>query len=202
MNNYLMRRHKRESMMDHRGEYMGSKQFEREMSVYPDQRRDYNDYSDYRRRRDYNDYGDYRRGRDYNDYGDYRRGRDYNDYNDYRRGRDYNDYGDYHSEKQIMQEYERELDKWCHKLKSKDRFNLPKEEVFKKAKEMGAKFNEYDEMDFYVIYLLMMSIFKHQANDPHSYISMALSFLENDEFEINPSEITSVVMYELAKGGR
>lgn len=169
--------------------------------------REYNKgYEDYRG----SEYRDYR-GHDYNersgmyerpymkDYrGDYREREEYRDY----RSQDYTMGRDYHSEEQLMEMYHRDLDKWCNKLKEYDRFKLPKEEVYKKAKNMGVAFMDYTEEEFYVIYLLMIKLFKSVANEPHTYLAMAKSILEEPESKISPSEKVQVMLYEIAMGGK
>ena len=207
--NYLMKRHLMMKNKDGRNEY-GSKEGyvdQRGMDYRSDYRGDYRgDYrSDYSG--DYNYYesgrtSDYR-GQDYNRGSDYR-GQDYRG-QDYR-GQDYrsNDYRgqDYHSEEQLMSMYKQDLEKWTHKLKEKDRFKLPNEEVIKKAKNMGVAFMDYTENEFYVMYLLMLSLFKSIANEPHTYLAMAKSALEDPSSSLSPSEKVQVIMYEIAMGGR
>ena len=140
-------------------------------------------------------------GSDYNSREEYR-GRDYRDMNyreDYR-----SDYRgqDYHSQEQLMSMYKQDLEKWTHKLKEKDRFKLSKEEVIKKAKNMGVAFMDYTENEFYVMYLLMLSLFKSIANEPHTYLAMAKSALEDPSSSLSPSEKVQVIMYEIAMGGK
>ena len=115
---------------------------------------------------------DYRR--DYE--GEYR----HSDY-DYEEDEDY----DYASGEE---EYKKELEKWAHKLKQNDRFNLNKEEVIRKAKEMQVKFDEFSEEEFYVIYLMHLSDYKNQFNDPHMYIKMAKDWLMDKDIKVTPSE--------------
>jgi hypothetical protein len=182
---YLMKRH----MM------MKDKEQERDYNYREnDYRGDYrNDY-----RRDYNRseypsyYGYDHRGSDY-------RERDYRGY-DYR-GEEYRGQ-DYHSEEQLMSMYKQDLEKWTYKLKEKDRFKLSKEEVIKKAKNMGVAFMDYTENEFYVMYLLMLSLFKSVANEPHTYLAMAKSALEEPSSSLSPSEKVQVIMYEIAMGGK
>lgn len=97
-------------------------------------------------------------------------------------------------------EYHKELEEWVHNLKHFDRFGLPKEEVLKKAREMGVKFHEYDELEFYATYLMVMSDFKHVANDPHQYLAMAKEWLEDKDAKRQGSEKLCAYLYTIVLG--
>lgn len=105
-------------------------------------------------------------------------------------GRDYDDAHEYH----------KDLEEWIHKLKRHDRFNLSKEEVLKKAKEMNVMFHNYDEMEFYAVYLMLISDFKHTANDPHFYLAMAKEWLEDDDIARRGSEKVCAYLYTIVLG--
>ena len=156
------------------------------------------------------------RGRDRADYGDYEgdmamsyqyprderrggRGRDRADYADYN---DYNyDYADYEMDYADMdEEYKEDLEKLCHKLKKKDRFKLTKEDIIKKAKQMGVSFEDFDELEFLTVYYMMMSDFPNVANDAHQYLAMAKDWLMDDDIEVSPSEKLSIYFYKIIKG--
>lgn len=148
-------------------------------------RRDERDYMDY----DYDrrDYGDY----DYDSRGDYR---------DYaRRGigrpREY-DRRDY-ADDELDEDYEEDLKKWIEKLKKKDRFGLSKDQVIQKAKEMRVKFDDYDENEFYAVYLMQVSDYPTISNDSRMYLNMAKSWLEDDDIAVSPSEKLCKYMYEI-----
>ena len=122
----------------------------------------------------------------------------YRDYNydmryDYRRGRDYRDYADEDYDK----EYHEDLHKWIQELKKDDRYNLAKEQVIQKAEEMGVKFKDFDEDEFYAIYLMHVSDYPFIANEPHTYLAMAKAWLEDDDIEVDPSDKVCVYMYEI-----
>ena len=123
---------------------------------------------------------------------------DYNDYgNDYQS--DYNDYAmDYAKEDE---EWKKHLKKWSEKLKKKDRFKLPMEQVIRDAKNMGVEFEEFDEMEFYVTYLMMVSDYPKIANNYQSYLSMAKDWLEDDDVEMMGSDKLCAYYYEIVKGG-
>lgn len=108
---------------------------------------------------------------------------------DYRRGRDYAD--DYD------EEYHEDLERWIKKLKKDDRFGLSKEQVMQKAKDMKVTFDEYDPEEFYAIYLMHVSDYPTIANEPHTYLAMAKSWLEDKDIEIDPSEKVCKYMYEI-----
>lgn len=143
--------------------------------------RPYEDY-DMRGSNDYARGGGRGRGRD-RDYG-YGRGRG-RDYGDYGYGRDYN--LDYAME-EMEKEYKEELKEWTEKLKKKDRFNMPKEQIIQQAKQMGVRFEEFSEEEFYAVYLMMISDYKEMFNDPHQYLAMAKSWLMDDDIAVSPSE--------------
>lgn len=140
-----------------------------------DYRNDYN--MDYRR--DYN--SDYRR--------DYSYGGDYN--SDYRR-----DYGSGDMEK----EYEEELEKWIEKLKRKETIKVPKEQVMQQAKNMGVKFDHYDEKEFYAVYLMVMSDYPSISGEYNIYIKMAKDWLEDDDIAVSPSEKLCKYLYSIVLG--
>lgn len=164
---------------------------------------------DYRRRdyrRDYQDYNedfemeDMRRGRRDNrsgrDYQDYRR--DYGDYRynmDARRG-----YVDYADEEDMDEDYKEDLEKWIKKLLKKDKFGMSKEQLISQAKQMGVKFEEYNELEFYATYLAMVSDYTDISSDPTMFIKMAKKFLEDDDIKVSPSEKLSIYLYKIVLG--
>ena len=119
--------------------------------------------------------------------------------NDY--GYDYNyDYAGYDYAKE-NEEYKKDLKKWIEKLKAKDRFGWNKEQIIQKAKEMGVKFEDYTEEEFYATYLMMVSDYKNVSNDPHMYLVLAKQFLEDDDIAMKGSEKLCAYLYEIVKGG-
>lgn len=161
---------------------------------YRDSRRDYNDYN----RESYQYPPMHTDSRDYRDYGDYNmNGGDYRDYGDY------GDYGDYdmtsgkHSEEE---KWQKDLERWIEKLKRKDRFNQKMEDVIGQAKQMGVKFDQFSEEEFYATYLMMVSDYKTLSNEPRMYMSMAKEWLMDDDIETSPSEKLCIYFYEIVKG--
>lgn len=161
-------------------------------------RRDYEMSSGNQGRRLMGDYARGGRGRDrmdrehYRDYEDY----GYNDYRDYEEDDD--DFAMDYAE--MDEDYHKDLEELCQKLKKKDRFKLPKEELIKKAKQMGIDFKDFDELEFMVVYYMMISDYPTIANEPNTYIAMAKQWLMDDDIEVSPSEKLSIYYYKIIKG--
>lgn len=147
--------------------------------------------------------GDERYDMDYEQRREYDRNYDYDmrgDYGDYaRRGvgrpREY-DRRDY-ADDDLDEEYEQDLHKWIEKLKKKDRFGQPKEQVIQKAKEMRVDFKDYTEDEFYAVYLMQVSDYPSISNDPRMYMNMAKQWLEDDDIAVDPSEKLCKYLYEI-----
>lgn len=147
--------------------------------------------------------GDERYDMDYEQRREYDRNYDYDmrgDYSDYaRRGvgrpREY-DRRDY-ADDDLDEEYEEDLHKWIEKLKKKDRFGQPKEQVIQKAKEMRVDFKDYTEDEFYAVYLMQVSDYPSISNDPRMYMNMAKQWLEDDDIAVDPSEKLCKYLYEI-----
>lgn len=112
--------------------------------------------------------------------------------NDYDRMYDYN--RDYASE---SEEYDKDLHEWANKLKSSDRFKVPKEQVIIQAKNMGVEFKDFDEDEFYTTYLMLLSDYKSIANDYNIYVKMANDFLTDKDAALKGSEKLCAYMYEI-----
>lgn len=98
------------------------------------------------------------------------------------------------------EEYEHDLNEWIQKLKKKDRFNMSKENVVAKAKEMRVEFKDFDEDEFYAIYLMHVSDYPSISNDARIYLSMAKSWLEDNDIAVDPSEKVCKYLYEIVLG--
>lgn len=148
-----------------------------------DERHDYAEY----------DRGDYRRyDREYEDERDYR---DYEYDREHRRDYEYEE--DYASEKK---DYEKKLKEWIQELKRKDRFGSSKDDIIRKAQSMDVKFDKFSEDEFYAVYLMMVSDFKHVANDPHHYLAMAKEWLMDDDVEMTGSDKVCAYLYTIVLG--
>lgn len=164
---------------------------------------------DSRGRRDRADM-DYRYGRDRNDYTEhydrydsrYDRydGYDERDYRDYEYDRYDSRYDRDYAVDEMEKEYMHELNEWIAKLKKKDRYKLSEPEVMKKAKDMGVKFDNFDEKEFYAVYLMMVSDFKAIGNDPHIYLAMAKDWLMDDDIAKRGSEKVCAYLYTIVLG--
>lgn len=139
-------------------------------------------------------YGEYRRPFEYEIFGemtykdrnreDYYSGNNRSDYHYENYGQSYNDY----SSEDPKLKYKEELEKWIKKMKNKDRFQISKQEVISRAKQMGINFEEFTEEEYYAIYLAMVTDYKNIGNDPQKYLDLAKQFLEDDDIELSPSE--------------
>lgn len=175
-----------------------------------------NDYRGYDRNMDYgNDYAKYdsrydsRYDREYrNQDGHYPNER----YREYYRPMDYEMYGiggirpmyhdgmyDYAKE-DMEKEYKEDLHEWIEKLKKKDRFGLTKDQVVDKGKQMGVRYDKFNEMEFYAVYLMLVSDFKQVSNDPHYYLALAKEWLEDDDVEMKGSDKVCAYLYSIVLG--
>lgn len=116
---------------------------------------------------------------------------------DLRRDREYDSRSDY-ADDDYEKEYHEDLKEWIEGLKKFDKFALLKDQVLKKASEMGVRFEEYEPEEFYAIYLMHVSDYPTIANDPHTYLAMTKSWLEDKDINIEPSEKVCRYMYEIA----
>lgn len=97
-------------------------------------------------------------------------------------------------------DYEKKLKEWIQKLKKKDRFGSSKDDIIRKAKSMDVKFDKFDEDEFYATYLMMVSDYKHVANDPHHYLAMAKEWLMDDDVELTGSDKLCAYLYTIVLG--
>ena len=201
-NRYLMDKAMRRGMNDGRSSYGSSR---RGMNRGRDRAMDDRNYYSERDSRYYDrNMSDYR-GQDY--HRGYEQPREYHRPMQYEmygvggfrpRMNDYNDYGYDYAE--MDKEYKKDLHEWIEKLKKKDRFGLTMDMVTKKAKEMGVKFEEIDELEYYAIYLAMVTDYSGISNDPHLYLAMAKDFIFDDDVEVSPSEKVCIYLYQIVLG--
>jgi hypothetical protein len=120
---------------------------------------------------------------------------DYNDYNDYNDYRDYN-YDSYDRDyAKEDEEYKKDLHEWINKMKNKDRFGWSKEQVINSAKQMNVNFGEFDENEFYAIYLAMVTDYKSLGNEPRIYLTLAKEWLNDDDTALRGSEKVCAYLY-------
>lgn len=164
------------------------------------------DYRDYRpEERDYRDYNTNYRDYDVN----YRMSDTHMPYDNYRLKSGYYDneerYHPYEYERDYKQgsekeEWDNDLHKWCEELKQYDIFNLSKEEIIKKAKEMNVKFDNYDEKEFITTYYMLMSDFPNIYTSPQQYLSLAKMWLNDKDIKRKGSEKLCAYYYTIVKG--
>lgn len=226
MNKYLKRKFMEESKNDHRnpygskGGYVDSRGYDRN-DYGMDSRNDYSEYnSGYDSRNDYNSY-DSRNDYHYKQYGKHNRPAQYEmygiggimpkqDYNDgYRDGYDSamrdsrmdrnSDYGYEEKEK----EFKHKIKEWTNKLKQQDIFNMPEHEVINQAKQMGVRFDKFDEQDYLATYYMLMSDLKLDSiNSPQAYMILAKQWLEDKDSELKGAEKLYAYYCEVVKGGK
>ena len=230
MNRYLRDRASRRGMSQNQGRGQGQRQermdghyphyprrtmreMERmQMQQYPQQYpmdMEY-DYAKYDSRYD-SRYNSNRRGQDgnypYQQYGERNRPMEYEMYGygiggikpmdyGYDYGYDY-DYADEDMEK----EWKEHLKKWQDELKRYDRFNMPKDQVIQNAKQMGVEFDKYNEEEFLTTYYMVMSDYPSIANEPHTYISLAKDWLEDEDSKLKGSDKLCAYYYEVINAG-
>ena len=114
--------------------------------------------------------------------------------------RDYRmDYGDmgYNNEEK---EYKEDLHEWIEKLKHKDRIKVGKDQVLRQAKNMNVEFKDFDEEEFYAIYLMHISDYPEKSNDYNYYISMAKDWLKDDDVYYKGGEKVCSYLYGTVLG--
>lgn len=110
-----------------------------------------------------------------------------------------NDYG-YDGHESSEMKFKEDLKRWTEKLKRKDRFKMSKEDIANSAKQMGVRFDEFSEDEFYVVYLMQVSDHPQAYNEPRAYIARAKEWLMDDDVEVSPSEKLCIYYYEIVKG--
>ena len=132
--------------------------------------------------------GDYGRGRDYG----YMGGRRY--YNDY----GYGDYGETLSE--------RELDEWCHKLKShldeREKQMFSKDAIVQKAKQIGREMRGFGEKELEVVTLMLLDDYKRTLGvNLDTMVKLAFDWFEDQDSQLKGAEKLAVYYDEIVMGG-
>lgn len=170
---------------------------------------------DYNYGRDYNYGEDYAHGMDYNYENDYARNRDYG-YDmryDYARGRDYG-YMPYFPQPYMMDyasqggEYlsDKDLKMWTDKLmrdvEEKDKQYLSKENIRRKAEEMGIKFDKYSFEEFYVAVLMKYTDHCKTLGTANMdiYLKLAKDFFEDPDTAVRYGEKLATYFETIVKG--
>jgi hypothetical protein len=131
---------------------------------------------------------DYARGRGgrgdygYDMRGDYRGGRDYG----------YDDYGDYGETLT-----EKELDHWCHKLKSqlddREKQMFSKENIMQRAKQMGKSMEGFGEKELEVVVLMTYADYKQSIGQNLDLaIKLAFDWLNDKDTAVKGAEKLAV----------
>lgn len=227
MNKYLKRKFMEENKGDYknpygsRGGYVDSRGYDRNDYARMDRRNDYNQYnSGYDSRNDYQSYD-----KDYHHYpqqygqhmgampyemygvGGIRPRSDYNDgyrdgYDSAMRNSSMDRNSDYNYEEK-EKEFKHKMKEWSHKLKQQAMFNMPEHDIINQARQMGVKFDKYDEDDFLATYYMLMSDLKLDSiNSPQAYMILAKQWLEDKDSELKGAEKLSAYYCEIVKGGK
>ena len=65
---------------------------------------------------------------------------------------------------------------------------------------MNVQFDEFNEDEFYAVYLMMVSDYKTASADFRGYLQMAKEWLLDDDIEVSPEEKLCIYYYEIVKG--
>lgn len=110
-------------------------------------------------------------------------------------------YPDYASE-DMEKEWKEHLKKWCEELKRYDKFNMPKEQILSQAKQMGLKFENYNEEEFLTTYYMVISDDEDSLiSNPQMAIIMAKNWLEDKDSKLKGAEKLSAYYYEVINAG-
>lgn len=141
---------------------------------------------------------DYARG-GRRDYGyDMRYGRDYG-YPMYEHDYGYGeDYGETLSDK--------ELEEWCHKLKSKlteqEKQMFSKEAITQRAKSMGRQMEGFSEKEVEVVALMLLDDYKKSlGTNPELMVKLAFDWLDDKDAKVRGAEKLAVYYDEIVMGG-
>lgn len=110
-------------------------------------------------------------------------------------------YPDYSSE-DMEKEWKEHLKKWCEELKRYDRFNMPKDQIIQTARQMGVRFDNYNEEEFLTTYYMVISDDEDSLiSNPQMAIIMAKNWLKDKDSKLKGAEKLSAYYYEVIKGG-
>ena len=143
---------------------------------------------------------DYNYGRDYN----YARGRDYGYMPyppymmDYGYGRDYAQGGEYMPDRDIKMW----ADKLMRDVEDKDKQFLSRENIRKRADEMGIKFDKYSFEEFYVVVLMKYTDHCKTLGTANMdiYLKLAKDFFEDPDTALRYGEKLAAYYYDIVEG--
>lgn len=145
---------------------------------------------------------------------DYARGRDYNYGEDYARGRG-RDYGYMPYYPPYMTDYasqggeympDRDIKMWADKLmrdvEDKDKQFLSRENIRKRADEMGIKFDKYSFEEFYVVVLMKYTDHCKTLGTANMdiYLKLAKDFFEDPDTALRYGEKLAAYYYDIVEG--
>ena len=121
-------------------------------------------------------------------------GRDYGDY----RYDDYGDYGETLSDK--------ELEEWCHKLKSQltdqEKQMFSKEMIMQKAKALGRPMEGFSEKEVEVVAIMLLDDYKKTLGaNPDIMVKLAFDWLDDKDAKVKGAEKLAVYYDEIVMGG-
>lgn len=167
------------------------------------------DMNDYRYDNIYNeDYGETQ----YRDYGDYNypydnRNRNYYPFEIYggvdMRGYDYRrDYANDYGERLTREELHHWEKKLLDKIDEKDKAMFNKEMVLKKAKEIGIKFDDFNEDEFYIATLMVLTDFCKTlgTSNVDMYIKLAKDWLCDDDVKMQYGDKLAIYFDTIVMG--
>ena len=142
---------------------------------------------------------------------DYTRGRDYNYGNDYARGRDYGympyppymmDYASQGGEYLSDRDLQMWADKLMKKVEDKDKQFLSRENIRKRADEMGIKFEKYSFEEFYVVVLMKYTDHCKTLGTANMdiYLKLAKDFFEDPDTALRYGEKLAAYYYDIVEG--
>ena len=142
---------------------------------------------------------------------DYARGRDYNYGNNYARGRDYGympyppymmDYASQGGEYLSDRDLQMWADKLMKKVEDKDKQFLSRENIRKRADEMGIKFDKYSFEEFYVVVLMKYTDHCKTLGTANMdiYLKLAKDFFEDPDTALRYGEKLAAYYYDIVEG--
>lgn len=133
-------------------------------------------------------------GNHYDNYDERDYERDYNHQEEFHGGRLSQDYAS------MKYEYEEDLKRWISRLKRKTNSQYSMQDIIEQAKQIGVRFDEYNEDEFYAVYLAKLSDYPFLGSEPKVYIKMAKAFFDDDDIAVSPSEKLCIYFYKIVKG--
>lgn len=106
---------------------------------------------------------------------------------------------DYASENE-EREYKEHLNRWIERMKAHDKYGMTKDQVIQYARNLNVKFDNYNEDEFYAMYLSSATDYEDVTNDPTIFIRMAKGFLEDKDVARRGSDKVCAYLYSIVLG--